>query len=254
MEQKGKFTLLNREEFQQWLFSQTISRDIKVIQNHHTWIPNYSHFYGDNHFALLEGMEASHIQRGFGEIAQNLTIFPDGLIAIGRSLDKTPAGIAKRNTGAVCIENLGDFDLNKDQMTIEQHESIIFVNAVLCKKFKLIPSTDSVVYHHWFSPKSCPGTDFFGGNSIESAKVNFIPLVKTELDKIVEIRKVATGQVVNVAIDDVLYVRSGPSAKFDAVGELQNGDTINIFAKRKSWYKISDTEEQWVNGKFIKIF
>ena len=38
-------------------------------------------------------MEAAHKERGFSEIAQNITIFPDGKVMICRSLNTIPAGI-----------------------------------------------------------------------------------------------------------------------------------------------------------------
>lgn len=185
---KGKFILLTREEFGDWLLASRITRDIKIIQNHHTWVPNYSHFKGDNHFDLLESMDRSHIKRRLGGIAQNITTFNDGLIAVCRPLNQMPAGIANKNYGAICIENLGNFDIGQDEMTQEQKETIIFVNAILCYKFNLMPSIDSIVYHNWFAPKTCPGTNFFGGNSIDDADAKFIPLVVGELDKIKNVR------------------------------------------------------------------
>lgn len=190
MKQQGKFTLLDRNEFLVWLNKFKCIRAIKVIQEHHTYIPNYSHFKGSNHFAMLEGMDNSHKGRGFDEIAQNFTIFPDGTIALCRSINKVPAGIKGVNGNGICIEIVGNFDKDGDIMSKEQAETVTFVTAVLCKKFKLIPSTNTVVYHHWFdlnkgfrtngsgTTKSCPGTRFFGGNTVEAANKNFIPLVK----------------------------------------------------------------------------
>ncbi|MFA6594305.1 MAG: N-acetylmuramoyl-L-alanine amidase [Candidatus Buchananbacteria bacterium] len=196
MNRRGKFVLLNRDEFKDWLFSANIKRRIKLIQNHHTWLPDYSRFKGDNHFQLLEAMDRSHVSRRLGGIAQNITTFSDGLIALCRSFERTPAGIKGANQGAVCLENLGNFDLGGDEMSDEHRQTIIFVNAALCRKFNLPPDTDSIVYHYWYdlktaermngsgSTKSCPGTNFFGGNSVESAEENFIPLVRTELGKL----------------------------------------------------------------------
>src|SRR5690606_4883610 len=115
VQQKGNFILFEtREEFGEWLLKQKVSRKISIIQNHHTWIPNYSHFNGKNHFERLEAMRNSHMKdRGFKDIAQHLTTFPDGTIAysLGRNFEQTPAGIEGKNTGAICIEHLGDFDI-----------------------------------------------------------------------------------------------------------------------------------------------
>lgn len=193
MQQQGKFLLLTPAEFANWLNGlSNVKRTIKLIQNHHTWLPNYTTFSKTkNHFKVLAGMENSHLERGFTQIAQNLTTFPDGLIAICRPFDDIPAGIKGANANGICIEHIGNFDTGKDVMTKSHRDSIIKVNALLCKKFKLTINTNSVVYHHWYdlttgkrvkdgSPntKTCPGTNFFGGNTIAACEANFIPEIK----------------------------------------------------------------------------
>jgi hypothetical protein len=192
MKQEGKFLLLNLAEFESWLSGLKMKRKILLIQNHHTWLPDYSTFKGSNHFKLLNAMEASHLERGFSQIAQNLTTFPDGTIAISRPFEEMPAGIKGANANGICIEHVGNFDKGKDKMTDAHRETIVEVNRLLCSRFKLAPSIDTVVYHHWYdlltgarvseSPKSntksCPGTDFFGGNTEAACKTNFIPLLK----------------------------------------------------------------------------
>ena len=117
---KGKFILFDLPEFAGWLGQEVVHREVVRFQDHHTFIPSYTHFHQDNHFALMVGMEAAHLERGFSEIAQNLTTFPDGSICVGRSLDKIPAGIKGANTGGICIENLGNFDIGHDVMTPDQ--------------------------------------------------------------------------------------------------------------------------------------
>lgn len=194
METKGQFTLLGSSEFSSWLQQQSISREIKKIQQHHTWIPRYEHFHGDNHFALQESMKASHLERNFSDIAQHLTIFPDGKICSGRSMNINPAGIKGANTGAVCIENLGNFDLDGDVMTSEQRASIIDVTATLLTQFNIAPDSNGIICHHWYdlntgnrtdgvgNTKSCPGTNFFGGNSVQNFNNHFIPAIKSQMD------------------------------------------------------------------------
>jgi hypothetical protein len=195
MKQKGQFVLFNKEEFKEWIDKITVKREIKLIQNHHTYLPDYKSFK-NNHFTLLENMKAYHVNSaGMRDIAQNITTFPDGTIAVCRQLDTVPAGIKGRNTGAICIEHLGNFD--SDIMTEEHKETIIFVNAVICIRFNLKPTTTTIVYHHWFdlnsgefvanngyrNTKTCPGTKFFGGNTVEAANKNFIPLIIKEMEE-----------------------------------------------------------------------
>jgi hypothetical protein len=190
MKQQGKFIILTLDEFKKWLQNQRVPRRIKLIQNHHTWLPNYKTFTGRNHFQLLTSMEKSHRERGFAEIAQNFTTFPDGMIGVCRSMDTIPAGIKGANSNGICIEHVGNFDVGGDLMTEVHRKTIIGINAALCDFFDLIPNKETIVYHHWYdlntgqrtdgtgSTKTCPGTNFFGGNTVAAADKNFIPLIK----------------------------------------------------------------------------
>ena len=178
----GQFILMNILSFSRYLKDLTINRRIDIIQNHHTWKPNYDNFNGDDHFDDLKAMDRYHEKsRGFSDVAQNITIFPDGIIGICRPLNIVPAGIRGANSHGICIEHYGNFDEGGDIMTEAQKDSIISVNSLLCKKFNLEPSTKTIVYHTWYASKSCPGTNFFGGNSKEMAEANFIPLIKAKL-------------------------------------------------------------------------
>ncbi len=101
-EQEGKFILFDVAEFAIWLNALQVTRKILQVQNHHTYIPSYRDFTGNNQFERLAAMEAAHLQRGFNEIAQNLTTFPDGTVAVCRPLETVPAGIKGANTNGVC--------------------------------------------------------------------------------------------------------------------------------------------------------
>ncbi|GEM_PF-1446390 len=209
MKSKGKFLLFDSKiEFREWLFEQNVSRKILLIQNHHTASPSYAHFNGSNHFEKLEGMRNFHINdRKFSATAQQFTTFPDG--SIGVSLDRTlniaPAGITGANSNGICIEHLGNFDIGGDKMTEAQKDIIFFLNAILCERFKLPIDTEHVVYHHWWSAsgskvydlktgerlqgsaaKTCPGTAFFGGNTVLSAQKYFVPEIIKYNGKILE--------------------------------------------------------------------
>lgn len=180
-EEHEQYILLNRLGLYKFLRDNPIKREVKFIQQHHTWRPDYSNFDGDNHFGLCAGMKRSHLKRGFSDIAQNITTFPDGLIAICRSLETTPAGIKGKNTGGICIEHVGNFDIDGDDMTEDQKDCVIWLNADLLKYFKLEPSIENIIYHTWYASKSCPGTNFFGGNTKEDCEANLIPLIKAKL-------------------------------------------------------------------------
>lgn len=195
MKTKGKFTVLSLIEFEQWLNGLEVHRQIKLIQNHHTFLPDYNSWRKlPDYFHWLQSMEDFQVNNnGFAQIAQNFTSFPDGSIAICRPVDIIPAGIKGANQFGICIEHFGNFDKGGDQMAPEHASAIVKMNALLCHKFNLAPSTDTIVYHHWYdlitgqrtngsgTVKTCPGTNFFEGNTVEDCSNNFIPKVKNLL-------------------------------------------------------------------------
>ena len=206
---QGQYILMTRDEFKDWLFHNRFTRKVGKIQEHHTYQPSYKSFNGSNHFGLLKGMEEYHVQEmKWKTISQNLTTFPDGKVAVCRPINMAPEGsFAFQNpavrdeieSDSLTIENVGNFDQGGDGMTEAQRETIVTVAAVLSMKFGLAPSVDTITYHHWWdmntgervldnssghSVKTCPGTGFFGGNSTESARTNFYPLVLRKMQEI----------------------------------------------------------------------
>lgn len=202
LNKQGQHILMTKEEFKEWLSKQQITREIRLIQHHHTWKPSYKHFHGNNHFQMLDSMQQHHMKTmGWGNIAQNITIFPDGKIAVSRPLQIAPEGSIgpKANKYGIAIENVGNFDIGQDEMTEEQKDAIIFVTALLSLKFNIEPSIDTITYHHWWhyktkervldnaksnEVKSCPGTNFFGGNSTKAAETYFYPLVRKKMEEL----------------------------------------------------------------------
>jgi hypothetical protein len=201
-QKQGQHILMTKEQFKDWLQKNTFHRKINLIQQHHTWAPAYKRFNGSNHFLLLQGMENYHkTNMHWKTIAQNITTFPDGRIAVSRPFDMAPDGSigAKANSVGIAIENVGNFDKGQDVMTAEQKETIVYITALLCLKFDLTPSVDTITYHHWwnyktgqrvldqaksYEVKSCPGTNFFGGNTTTAAKTYFYPLVSQKMEEL----------------------------------------------------------------------
>jgi hypothetical protein len=262
MQTQGKFILMTIAEFQQYIQRQSVNRHITHIQNHHTWSPSYRNFNGSNHFQKLKGMEAYHKQVGFDQIAQNITTFPDGTIAICRSLNTKPAGIKYANEGGICIEHLGNFDRGKDQMTEIHKRAIIKVNACLCHKFELTPDTSRIVYHHWFKlsngqrdgggirdHKTCPGTAFFGGNKEDDCKAHFLPLVRNELQLLRTAANENFTQRTGIVNAKILNVRSGPGTTFPIIQKLKEDARVTIYERNGSWDRIGDNH--WVKADYI---
>lgn len=263
MKEKYGFIQFSIEEFETWMLKKKVGRTILTIQQHHTYSPAYAQFKGDNHLKLQKGMADYHIHsNGWRDIGQHLSIFPDGAIVTGRSFEFSPACILRNNAHAFCIENIGDFDQGQDEMTPEQRASILRVTALLCKKFGLEANSNTIVYHHWFDlrngqrnngiggvNKSCPGSDFFGGNTVADFEANFLPALKPFL----------TPAATNAAVEKYacvssknLNVRSGPHYQKKLAGDpLRQFAIVRVYEQSENnWFKISKGENRWVSGKY----
>jgi hypothetical protein len=267
----AKFFIYSPQDFQKYVMNTQFSREITMIQNHHTWEPDYSSItQAHDEMYQLEGMRSFHIQeRGWSDIGQNITTFPSGNIGLCRPIDVTPAGILGANHGAICIENLGNFDAGHDVMTQQHRETITFLNALFCIKFNLTPVKEQVVYHHWFDrtgkrfsddkinnnlvgneQKTCPGTAFFGTNTITSAEINFYPLIE---NKITLLKAPAPPSAVPKAVNaSLLNVRSGAGLSFPVLRKIENGTQVLVFTTQNGWSKISNTADEWVFSALLK--
>lgn len=276
------FQIFDVPAFAEYIRRSTFQRSVTTIQNHHTWKPGYSNFNpagGGNHLAMLESMRNTHIhERGWADIGQNITTFPDGAIGLCRPIDITPAGIFGANTGGICIEHIGNFDIGGDHMRPEHRDCIVMLNAILCRKFGLQPKPSQVVYHHWFDTKgrrfadaevdsgrvqqqrlqkSCPGTAFFKGaepqgNTVRSAMANFYPLISAALTNMgapaIAGNTAASRRRVTV---NSLNVRRGPAITFGRARMLGLGVEVDVFEVRGGWCRISPTAEEWVSEQFL---
>lgn len=267
MKTKYGFTKMSILEFKSWIQELRIGRTILNIQQHHTYIPSYQHFDGENHFELQKGMSDYHtINNGWMDIGQHFSIFPDGTTLTGRSLEYNPAGIYRNNRNAICIENLGHFDEGKDRMTDDQKEAIIEITAILCKKFNLPINTNAIVYHHWFNfdgdrnngaggNKSCPGETFFGGHKVEDCESNFLPLINQKLvnydpslsDTHILKYAMVTASRLNVRIGS--HYSHPKAADREA---LRLGAIVRVYQEEHNWYKISKSSDHWISSRYTE--
>lgn len=267
MESKYGFLKLTVQEFEGWLNAQRLGRTILTIQQHHTWSPSYVHFDGSNHFSRQRAMKNHHVGvNGWVDIGQHFTIFPDGMILTGRSLESTPACIFGANQNSICIENLGNFDIGGDQMRSEQKDAIVKVTALLCKKFNLPVNPTSILYHHWYElgtgerndgaggNKSCPGTNFFGGNKVADFNQHFAPLVSQALGtaSLPPVNPLIHYAVVTASW---LNVRQGPSSQFSRATDrtaVKRGSILRVYEEVNGWLKISKSQSHWVYSRFTR--
>lgn len=265
MQTKFGFTSFTIAEFINWIAAQTVSRTILRIQEHHTFLPNYTTVAGHDNFTLQQNMKHHHVaNNGWSDIGQNFSTFPDGTIMTGRGLSKTPACIFGNNSGSVCIENVGDFDTGRDAMTASQRDTIIRATAALAKKFNLLPVTvNNIVYHHWYDlntgartngsgvTKSCPGTAFFGGNTVAACQASFLPLIGAALTGGQPAPMPAIPQKFVCVTAASLNLRTGPGTGNPLVpgqGPAQFGSVLRVHEARDGWYRISSSKQHWVSA------
>ena len=179
------------KEFNDWIYKQKVTRTITRLQAHHMWMPDYSCWKTDNALRRQNNTRDFHINKNkWGDIAQHFSIFPDGHIVTGRSLNSTPIGIKGWNTNAICVEIYGNFDKGKDVMTSAQKNAVLACYKIMAERFNIPINIAHIKPHCHFtsggthigyysqsrSAKSCPGTGFFG--DIKNFESSFLKQVK----------------------------------------------------------------------------
>jgi hypothetical protein len=137
----------------------------KYLDIHHTLRPSHSSFNGDNYFKLQDGMRNYHINtKGWRDIAQHVSLAPDGLYITGRDFTWTPVSINYNlNRYAFMVEMIGNFDIDHDILDGEQLRAIL----ILMKHF--IDNGKLIRFHNEYSYKSCPGSSLNKGGMIDMA-------------------------------------------------------------------------------------
>ena len=132
-------------------------RQVTKIHPHHTYKPNKANYTGSNGAQLNQNMRDYHVNtRKFADIAQHLTLLPDGKWVIGRDWNKIPASMAGNNTGAFMTEMIGDFHTGRDKLEGPQLEAILDW-VVFCMDFFGLPES-AIHFHREYSATSCPGS------------------------------------------------------------------------------------------------
>ena len=283
MKTSNGFTLFEKtSEIGPWLKKQSVTRKVTRLQVHHMGLPSYSTWektdkkvFKDPHFGRTESLD-SYGKTTWGSksangkyIAQHFNVFPDGKITTGRSLNSNPIGITGWNTNAICVEIYGNFDKGQDTMTAAQKEAVIALFGELCKRFNITPGADTIRYHAWFtssgtylgdykagkSRKTCPGTNFFGGNSMAKYKANFLPAIKKyiageEEEAKQEAKKEFKQYIIRVTAD-TLNGRKGPGTNYDIVTKLYEGTAVTIIEENGNWLKAK--MGYWIHKNYVEF-
>lgn len=234
------------EEFANYMKNLKVTRKITRLQVHHMYLPDYSCWAKDNALRRQYNTKYYHMHTNkWDDIAQQLSIFPNGHIVTGRSFNKTPIGIKGWNTNAVCVEIYGNFD--KDVMTEAQKNAVLACYAIMANKFNINISSSNIKPHCWFtaggayigdynssrSCKTCPGLKFFGSNKKSSMEKNFYPKIKAyDISKLQQgTAKEDVVEIVNFKVKvtvDSLNVRSGPGTSNSLIGSIKDKGIYNI--------------------------
>lgn len=156
----------NSDEFIKWLKNIRITSKITNVHVHHTLSPTHEDFENKNrnHRKLQDGMKYYHKNDlGWGDIAQHITIFPDGKMMTGRDINSPPVSARGGYNGnnrehPFMFEMVGNFDIgSSNQLKGEQLKSAITVTRYFHEKGA------EIVFHreclfNGRPPKSCPGT------------------------------------------------------------------------------------------------
>jgi len=154
---------MTRADFDAEVETYAGTRRITAIHMHHTWRPNHSQYLGQ---ASIEGMWRHQTEtNGWSDIAQHISIGPDGSIWSGRDWNRMPASArgfnGNRNAGPFMFEMIGDFDIGRDLFGGDQKETVLHVITKLMTHFQLEPAT--LRFHNQLHPagtpppKTCPG-------------------------------------------------------------------------------------------------
>ncbi len=162
------------------LFAQSSGRTVTEVHMHHTFIPTHADFFaaavrhsGDVRAAGLElcqGMWKFHVfDRDFADIAQHVSIDPDGCIWLNRNWNRSPASATGFNgdhhRGPFMIETIGNFDVGVEVLEGEQLRAVLTVIASIQLASGL--AADALAFHNEMTDtKSCPGTGIDKGEML----------------------------------------------------------------------------------------
>ena len=203
-------------------------RKVTSFHVHHTWIPRRSQFKG---LATIEAMDRDHrLNRHFSDIAQHITLDPEGWIWTGRSWNAAPASAVGFNgnskAGPFMMEMVGNFDKKEEPFDGAQADNAYRIVAIVLKRFGL--DTDAVRFHNEMSEKTCPGS------SID--KKTFLANVQkalTALPKALDLNDTERGVLRDAASGLIEPVGTEAAARAETNGELaEEEETYDQYAAR----------------------
>lgn len=156
----GSFERFDPAAFEARIAAWNPRRRIDTVHIHCTDRPRHADWRG---LASMEAMRQYHLRIGMSDIAQHVTVDPQGGIWTGRPFDVPPASVrghnGTREVGPFMIEMVGLFENRTDPFVDPQASAVYAVVVAVLRKFRL--DEKCVKFHREFPKvaKTCPGMD-----------------------------------------------------------------------------------------------
>lgn len=196
------------------------STDTPNIRDHWRRMPDGIHWQ-----KVMRRVHMSN-PRNWWDIAQHLTLLPDGLFVTGRSYRRTPASIAGFNGRApdripLMVEMIGNFNPGIDVLEGAQRRAILRLTRTFLDQGKFIR------FHNEHSAKTCPGRLIDRGEFLQEAA-----RLKIDGEEGAQMQGTVTAPL-------GLRVRSMPGTQYRQIGSLQHGTRIVIIqSANHAWWQI----------------
>lgn len=179
----SRFRQLTIEQFALLMQQFPFTRKITGVHMHHTWRPCHADYKG---VATILGMWRYHTQtNGWRDIAQHISIAPDGTIWTGRDWNQPPVSASGHNgnnvAGPFMFEIIGNFDTGQDRLEGAQRDTVLKVIALVQQRHGL--PVESLHFHNHMATKSCPGTSLNYDAWCEELQKTRAALEKTPLTR-----------------------------------------------------------------------
>jgi hypothetical protein len=254
-------TILTTKQLIELFKTFKFTRVPQELHIHHTWKPTFHSFNVTKerrglpgaYNTLNDSMRNSHIKTfGTNEIAQHLTLFPDGMWAVGRDWNRNPISISGRNLLGFAIEMIGNFDieglrtssvnvLGYDTFEGSETQKAIYEFVKFFNAFYGYDPNVATVFHTEHSTKTCPG------NSITKQKFmeDIYPPLKRDPDVL------NMFEVVNTPTLNVRDKAGTTGTKI--ITSLREGDIITSTQVQRvgsiDWHLC---KQGWVSGFYLK--
>lgn len=151
------FRRLTPSEFDAQVRNFNWMRRIWRIDLHHSVDLPHADYQG---LATIERMQrANVVDGGFDDIAQHVSVAPDGVIWTGRNWNTDPASVGYgMNAGVFMVKAIGNFDFGHDRLDGRQLEVVVHVINSVQQNFRLPVQT--LLFHREVpqTAKTCPGS------------------------------------------------------------------------------------------------